>query len=379
MGSAAAYQLAKKRVKVLGIDRFSPPHTFGSTHGETRVTRKAIGEGEEYVPLTLRSYEIFREIEEESGLDLLTVTGGLIISKSNAGQELHGNKNFIQTTIETAKKYGIGHRTLTADEILKEFPQFNLEGDEIGYFENDMGFLRPENCVRANLRLAEKYGAKIRCNEKVEAMQTFPDSVRISTGKAVYQAEIAIVSAGAWVKNFIGKEQTEMFEIYRQVFYWFDVAANYEKFKTGSFPVFIWQCGRAENDFFYGFPAIGSTNGGLKIATETYSETVNPDKVNREVAANEIEEVFEKYVENRLKGVSRKCLKTAVCLYTVLPKAKFLIDYLPDNKRVVVASPCSGHGFKHSAAIGEILSELVAEGKSAIDISAFSFANFRMR
>lgn len=375
MGSAAAYQLAKKGVKVLGIDRFSPPHALGSTHGETRVTRKAIGEGAEYVPLTLRSYEIFREIEAEIGFDLLTVTGGLIISKSNAVQELHGNKSFIQTTLETARKFGIEHQTLTADEIAKQFPQFNLEGNEIGYFENDMGFLRPESVVRANLELAEKYGAKIHRNERVETIRTFPDAVEIFTDKGVYQAEKIIVSAGAWVKNFVQKEQADFFEIYRQVFYWFDVAENYEKFKLGNLPIFIWEIGRWENDFFYGFPAIDGTNGGLKIATEVYNETVNPNKVNREVSEKEIDEVFEKYIKKRLKGISRKCLKTAVCLYTVLPKAKFLIDYLPENKRVIIASPCSGHGFKHSAAIGEILAELATKGKSTIDISAFSFKN----
>lgn len=375
MGSATAYQLAKKGVKVLGIDRFSPPHAFGSTHGETRVTRKAIGEGAEYVPLTLRSYEIFREIEAEIGFDLLTITGGLIISKSNAVQELHGNKSFIQTTLETARKFGIEHQALTADEIAKQFPQFNLEGNEIGYFENDMGFLRPESVVRANLELAEKYGAKIHRNERVETMRTLPDAVEIFTDKAVYQAEKIIVSAGAWAKNFVQKEQADFFEIYRQVFYWFDVAGNYEKFKLGNFPIFIWEIGRWENDFFYGFPAIDGTNGGLKIATELYNETVNPNKVNREVSEKEIDEVFEKYIEKRLKGISRKCLKTAVCLYTVLPKAKFLIDYLPENNRVIIASPCSGHGFKHSAAIGEILAELATKGKSTIDISAFSFKN----
>ena len=109
---------------------------------------------------------------------------------------------------------------------------------------------------------------------------------------------------------------------------------------------------------------------------ETYLETTNPDNVNREVSQKEIDEVYEKYIKNRINGVSNKCVRTATCLYTVMPEAKFLIDHLPDNKRVIVASPCSGHGFKHSAAIGEILAELVTVGKSRIDISAFSFDKF---
>ena len=373
MGSAAAYQLAKRNVKILGIDQFSPPHNLGSTHGETRVTRKAIGEGEEYVPLTLRTYEIFQEIEAETKADLLTMSGGLIMSKSSGTANLHGNDGFIETTVATAKKFGIKHRTLTANEIAQEFPQFSLDGDEIGYFEDQMGFLRPENCVAAQLGLAEKYGAEIHRNEKVLEIKTSTDSVEIITDKNRYQSEKVIISAGAWIRDFIEKPKPDLFKVYRQVFYWFELGENYEKFKLGNFPIFIWEFGRWENDFVYGFPAINGKNGGLKIATETYLETTNPDQVNRQVSQKEIDEVFEKYVENRILGVSRNCVKTTTCFYTVMPKAKFLIDYLPENERIIVASPCSGHGFKHSAAIGEVLAELVITGKSEIDISAFSF------
>lgn len=376
MGSSAAYQLAKKSVKALGIDRFSPPHKFGSTHGETRVTRKAIGEGAEYVPLALRSYEIFREIEAEISADLLTITGGLIISNPHGAANLHGSEGFIETTVATAKNFGVKHRVLSVDKIAKEFPQFNLDGNERGYFEDEIGFLRPENCVAAQLELAEKYGAKINRNEKVLELRHDRNSVEIITDKGKYQAEKVIISAGAWIKNFVEPARQDLFNIYRQVFYWFDVTENYEQFKLGNFPIFIWEFGRWENDFVYGFPAIDGRFSGLKIATETYLETTSPDQVNREVSITEIDEVFEKYIENRIKGVSRKTIKTATCLYTVMPKARFLIDKLPKNERVIIASPCSGHGFKHSAAIGEILAELVVEGKSKIDISAFSYENF---
>ena len=378
MGSAAAYQLAKQKAKVLGIDQFSPPHKFGSTHGETRVTRQAIGEGAEYVPLTLRTYEIFREIEAETNADLLTITGGLIISNPSGKANLHGNGGFIETTVETAKKFGIKHRTLTANEIAKQFPQFSLDGNELGYFENEMGFLRPENCVTVQLDLAEKYGAEIRRNEKVLDIKTLPDSVEVITDKGIYKSEKIILSAGAWIKNFVEQPRQGLFKIYRQVFYWFDVADNFEQFKLGHFPTFIWEFGRWENDFVYGFPAIDGQFGGLKIATETYLETTNPDDVNREVSSKEIDEVYEKYVENRLVGVARKCVKTATCLYTVTPNSRFIIDKLPENERVIIASPCSGHGFKHSAAIGEILAQIVILGKSRIDISAFSFGHFKM-
>lgn len=376
MGSAASYQLAKKGVKVLGIDRFSPPHKFGSTHGDTRVTRQAIGEGSQYVPLALRSYEIFREIESQTGEDLLTLTGGLIMSNPKGNANLHGNNGFIEETVSTARRFEIKHRELSADEISDEFPQFKLDGDELGYFEDEMAFLRPEKCVAAQLGLAEKHGAEIKRNEQVLEIKTLPDHVEVITDKSVYKAEKIIISVGAWIKNFVKEAQQDLFKIYRQVFYWFDVSDNFEKFKIGNFPIFIWDFGRWENDFFYGFPAIDGQSGGLKIATETYFETTEPDNVNREVSQKEVDEIYEKYVENRIIGVSSKITKTATCLYTVTPNARFIIDKLPENDRVIIASPCSGHGFKHSAAIGEVLAELAMSGKSTIDISAFSFDRF---
>jgi sarcosine oxidase len=155
MGSATCYQLAKRGAKVIGIDKYSPPHTFGSTHGDTRITRLAIGEGEQFVPFAIRSHEIWRELESETGADLMTTTGGLIMSPAS-GDPLHGSANFLQTTINAATKFGINHRVLSAAEIAAEFPQFELDGNEKGYFEDSAGFLRPERCVATQLSLAKK-------------------------------------------------------------------------------------------------------------------------------------------------------------------------------------------------------------------------------
>src|SRR5687767_14781221 len=170
MGSAACYQIARRGARVIGIDRFAPPHSFGSTHGETRITRQAIGEGEQFVPFALRSYEIWRELESETGEDLLTITGGLIMS-SAVEHTLHGNTDFLKTTIDAASKFAIKHRVLNAHEISEEFPQFSLGGSEVGYFEEAAGFLRPERCVATQLRQAEKLGAVLRRNERVTLVE----------------------------------------------------------------------------------------------------------------------------------------------------------------------------------------------------------------
>lgn len=381
MGSAALYQMAKRGAKVLGIDRFRPPHNFGSSHGETRITRQAIGEGEEYVPLALRSYEIWREIEAETGMDLLTVTGGLVMSSTGGTASLHGSGNFIGQTIACAEKYGIEHSVLTADDIRRQFPQFAINGDEIGYYENEAGFLRPENCIKAQLELAKKYGAEIHFDEKVLSFSENEHGVEIATEKGKYQASKIIISAGPWVNEFVSEEFRRLFKIYRQVLYWFELREDADNYLLGNFPIFIWQFGRWADDFIYGFPALSGKKGGLKLAAEQHVNTTDPDStgdtVSLETALDEeIEKTYRQYVGPHLPGLTDRCLKAVTCLYTVTPDDGFVIDRHPHFENILIASPCSGHGFKHSAAVGEILAELTLDEKTNFDISKFSFDRF---
>lgn len=374
MGSAASYQLAKSGAKVLGIDRYEPPHVYGSTHGDTRITRLAIGEGAEYVPLVMRSHELWREIEKQVSYELLNQCGGLIMGvHSNQGQ--HGMNDFLKQTIKSAKRYEIGHEILSTEQIRNRFPEFNLVGSEDGYYEPEAGFLRPEKCVQANLELTKKYGGVINVGEQVVSFEDSGDIVRVRTDKTSYTAKKLIVSAGAWVKDFLNG-YAETFKVYRQVLYWFDLKdkTTYETYSR--LPVFIWEFGGGTDDFIYGFPAIDGVNGGLKIATEEYAAETTPEQTKREVTEEEITKMYEKYIQDRLPGLDRTCIKAASCLYTVTPDHGFVIDYHPEHKNVIIASPCSGHGFKHSAAIGEVLSQLALSGKSDIDISAFSFNRF---
>jgi sarcosine oxidase len=374
MGSAAAYQLARRGAKVLGIDRFTPPHVFGSSHGETRITRQAIGEGEEYVPLALRSYEIWREIEAETGADLLTVTGGLIMSSGKAKTLLHGSESFIGETVDCAQKYGIEHSLLITQQIAERFPQFGLVGDETGYYEKEAGFLRPENCVQAQLDLAKKHGAEIHFNERVLSFSADKNGVEVITEKGKYPAAKLIVSAGPWVNEFI--QAKDLFKIYRQVLYWFELNETVENYLPGNFPIFIWQFNRWADDFIYGFPAIDGSNRGLKLAAEQHLITTDPDNADMNVTASEMEKMYRDYVSERLPGLGAHCLKAVSCLYTTTPDEGFVIDCHPQYENVLIASPCSGHGFKHSAAVGQILSELALDGATSFDISKFSLARF---
>src|SRR5262245_3455301 len=373
MGSAALYQLAKRGQKAIGIDQFSPPHTLGSSHGDTRVTRLAIGEGTHYTPLVMRSHQLWREIEKETGRDLMTTTGGLIISSRSTTSRMHV-QDFFGTTVAAAERYGIAHEILDARAIRQRFPQFNISDDEIGYYEHEAGFLRPEACVAAQLALAEKYGAAIRRNEKALGFEQTGESVTIRTDKDTYAADRLIVSAGAWLPQLIAGKYARPFKVRRQLLFWFATKGPITPFQLGNFPIYIWEL-QGRPQAIYGFPAIEGAKGGAKVATQQYETETTPEQADRTVSEAEARAMYE-YIAPYLPGFSDKCVKAVVCLYTVTPDAEFVIDTHPEMPRVNVASPCSGHGFKHSAAIGEALSEIIIDGKSGLDLSAFKFSRF---
>jgi len=375
IGSAALYQLAKRGRKVLGIDQFSPPHNYGSSHGETRIIRRAIGEGEAYVPLVLRSYELWREIENKIGKELLTITGGLTLESQNSEAVMHGRRNFLDQAIGCAKKFNIRHEILETQDIQKRYPQFSVTSER-GYFEYDTGFLRPELCVDAQLQLAKSNGASVHADEKVTSISPQENSgVCVQTNGSVYAAESLIVSAGPWISEFMPAAYREYFNVYRQVMYWFDVKEEFRlTFLPGRFPIFIWIFGKGSQFGFYGFPTVDGKT--IKLASEQFAVATTPDEVDRAVTRSEEKAMYKNYVMSRIPGLSDVCSGAVSCLYTMTPDANFVIDFHPDNNRIIIASACSGHGFKHSAAIGEVLSELVIDGKSNIDISSFSMKRF---
>ncbi len=375
MGSATLYQLARRGKQVLGLDQYTPPHTLGSTHGDTRITRQAIGEGAEYVPLALRSYELWREIEQLAHTDLLTITGGLIMASQSSHSSQHGVANFLQATIAAAERYGISHSLLETDQIRKRFPQFQLVGDELGYYEENAGFLRPERCIQAQLALAEHFGATIQTQEQVlEYQPSSPgDLVTLITSRGSYTAEKLIITAGPWIGKLLEAAFASLFTIYRQVLYWFAVNGPITPFLPEHFPIFIWE---RPHSSIYGFPAIDGPSGGVKVASEDYTRATTPDTVQREVAGEEIQQMYRQHIAGSLPALSETCVKAVSCLYTVTPDSQFVLDWHPRYPQVFIASPCSGHGFKHSAAIGEVITNLVIDGNSSIDISSFSLRRF---
>ena len=376
MGSAAIYQLAKRGHRVLGIDQFSPPHPYGSSHGETRIIRQAIGEGQEYVPLVLRSYELWREIEREAGKELLVITGGLILENQQSNTMMHGRRNFLAQTIQCATRFNIRHEILETQDIRRRYPQFAVT-NEFGYFEYETGYLRPELCIQAQLHLAKRHGAKLQINERVLTINPdgFNKGVIVRTDRAVYGADKLIIAAGSWVTQFLEPSDAQHFKVYRQVMFWFRIRDDVQsQFLPGEFPIFIWVFENGGENMFYGFPSLDGKT--IKIASEQYTNVTTPEQMYREITDDEKSTMYKNYLLGWLPGIANACDQAASCLYTTTPDFNFVIDFSRGQPQIIIASPCSGHGFKHSAAIGEVLAELIIEGKSKLDISSFGIDRF---
>jgi sarcosine oxidase len=370
MGSATAYQLAKRGTRVLGIDRFAPPHALGSTHGDTRITRLAIGEGLEYVPLAMRSHQLWREVEQETGAELLTTNGVLIMASPGLHAHHHGKTHFLETTIEAAEAFSIDHEVLNAAEISRRFPQFGLRGGETGYFEPGGGFVRPERAVAAQLELAKRHGAAIHSGETLVDFADDGDGVSVTTSGGAYSAGTLVLAAGAWVGEILGEAYAAQFAVTRQLMHWYAVAGAVGEYLPERFPAFIWDDPAGG---FYGFPAVDGGAGGVKVAAEADIRCATVADVRRDVSAAERFHLYDSVIKDRLPGLARDCVKVVTCVYTTTPDGDFVVDRHPGHGSVIICSACSGHGFKHSAAIGEaVAAELVGE-RPLVDLSAFSF------
>ena len=372
MGAAATYQLARRGARVLGIDRYSPPHEFGSTHGDTRVTRVACGEGPEYSVFAARSHQIWRELEAELGMDLFTQNGLLVLFGPGKRAANHSVADFRGATVDAAKKAKLDYEILDTAQIRQRYPAFNVADGDEAYHDDVGGFVRPERCVTAQLQKAKALGADLHLNETVISFDQAGGSVTVKTDKDTYHAKELIVAAGSWLPDFLKPALAGQFKVTRQVLYWFQAkgAAEHAQFSPERFPVYIWQVPAPQP--IYGFPATGGLEEGVKIATEQNHSVTTPDSVARAVGPDEIREMYETYVGPYFPGLSPTCVKHKVCLYTQVDRARFIIDRHPDADRVIVASPCSGHGFKHSAGIGELLAQM-ALGEKHQDIARFAF------
>lgn len=369
-GSATAWQLAARGQQVIGFDALTPPHDRGSSHGSLRITRKAIGEGEAYVPLVLRSNELWRSLEREQHASLLQVTGGLWISSPQRQAETHV-ANFFDNTVTAARHFQVEHEILDAPAVRRRFPQFAIRDNEIAYYEPDAGFLRPEACVSSMLAAAAHRGAQLHPGERVLHFHEERDGVAVLTERGAYRASRLVLCAGPWVRELVEPRVAALFSVTPQVQYWFEIAGDAREFEPGRCPVWIWELQERRN-VIYGFPAADGAAAGVKVATEQYAETTSPGRMEREVSPERVDAMYRELVAPYLRGVGPACLRTQPCLYTATPDFHFVVDRLPGTSRVVLVSACSGHGFKHAAALGEMAADLATGSSGTLRREPFS-------
>ncbi|MFJ4111932.1 N-methyl-L-tryptophan oxidase [Pseudomonas sp. NPDC089758] len=374
MGAATAYQLAKAGVDVVGVDRYHPPHTLGSSHGDTRITRLSVGEGAQYVPIVKRAQQIWRELEALSGESLFEQSGLLALT-SSPDFDPHDKSDFTLRTIGLAQAYGIEHEVLGAAQIRQRFPQFaNVRDDAIGYFEPGGGFVRPERCIDVQLRLAVQHGATLHTGETVTQISSDDCGVTVCTNLRTLKARKLVFSAGNWAGGLLGEPFDRLLGVYRQKLFWFELEA--EAGLEGASPTFILTHGRGDDKINYGFPALPG-EGSMKIATAQYHTASLPDLLDRTVSAEEQRQMYESQVQGRIAGVTDRVVKSAVCAYTVTADRHFIIDEHPALKHTLVVSACSGHGFKHSAALGEAFAQWCIRGWTDLDLSSFTLQRFQ--
>lgn len=371
-GSAAMFHLARAGVQVLGVDRYVPPHAMGSSHGDTRITRRAVGEGSEYIPFVSRSHTLWRELEDASGESLLVEVGALIMAPEGTASPMHGSADFMGSTTAVAEQHDIPHEIISADDVRRRFPQFHLEGEYLGYFEPGAGYVRAEAAVRAHIDVAEEFGATVRLDERVVGVEQAHGRVVVTTDKARYSATTVVLAVGSWLPELLPPDLAGLFTVYRQILIWFETSDT----PLADGPVFIWQFGPGTEDVFYGFPAIDGPSGGLKVGSEMYGSQAMSD-IRRAVGDDEIASTYQRCVHGRLPGVGSSAVRSARCLYTVTPDYGFVIDRHPELPGVIVASPCSGHGFKHSPAVGEAVAQLAVGAEPVLDVQPFSFGRFK--
>lgn len=375
MGSAALYQAGKAGAKVLGIDRHAPPHEFGSSHAETRITRLAVGEGPEYLPLVARSHEIWRELEAETGQPLLYQSGLYIIARRGAANTIDSHwDRFVQRTADVAASANIPFEIRSPAQVRAHVPPMLIRDDDEAGYEPSGGVVLSEKAIEIQFGLAQELGASTRINEPVIEIAFDANSVTVVTMQGRYRADKAIVSAGAWTTDFFPQKRRNLLRVTRQEVYWFEVDDS-AAFSTDSFPGCLW-LGDTTEDYIGIFPIPPNGVPGIKLLTEQFHTATDPRTVSRAVTQNEIDRFYQEFVIRKLAGVTPTCVKSAVCLYTNTPDEHFIIDHLPETDRVIVASPCSGHGFKHSAAIGEAMVQWALTGRSKIDLTSFCFARF---
>ncbi|HWE62966.1 MAG TPA: N-methyl-L-tryptophan oxidase [Chloroflexota bacterium] len=360
MGSAAAAHLARRGRRVLGLDAYARGHANGSSHGRSRIIREAYYEAPEYVPLVQRAYALWRALEEETGRDLLTITGGLNLGRP-AGELVRG-------AVHSAQVHGLPYEQLTAAEVTGRFPGFRVPETMVAVYEPHAGFLQPEQCVAAHLDVALRHGAELQHETPVVHWSANGDGVRVETARDSYQAARLVITAGPWASEHLANLGLPL-QVERIVNVHFEPTRP-DLFARERCPIYIWE---APEGSYYGFPAL--PDQGLKFGRHEGGEICTPQTIRRTVDEGEVA-ALRRVLDTYMPGAAGAVKWTLTCMYTNTPDRHFILDSHPAYPQVVYGCGFSGHGFKFSSAIGEVLADLALAGTTRHDIGFLSARRF---
>lgn len=363
MGSAAAYHMASRGQAVVGFDRFRPPHTMGSSHGETRIYRHAYWEDPAYVPLLTRAYDLWRDLETASGRTLRNETGILLMGVPD-GEVIPG-------ATKAAKDHGLTVETPSRDALRARWPPFQPTTGMQAVLEPKAGALFPERCIEAHLGLAQDAGARLLFKQPVAAWRATDDGVVVETADGAYEADRLVVAAGAWSDQVVGDLGVDL-EVERQVQYWFPPGQAAGRFAPDACPV--WAFEPEPGRLVYGFPDFGT---GVKAAIHHEGAATEPDTLDRHAVSAEETDSMRRLLRTYVPDLDVTPRATAVCMYTNTPDRHFIVDRHPEHENVVVAAGFSGHGFKFASVLGEAVAHLASDETPPYDLGLFRLGRFR--
>ncbi len=360
MGSAALYHLAGRGQRVIGIERETPAHLGGSSHGESRIIRLAYFEHPSYVPLLHRAYENWRALERASGTALMTITG--IIEAGIPGSQV------VQGSLQASRLHNLPHDVLTARQMMDRFPALSLPADWEGVYQPDAGFLLPEKATQTHIAGAKAAGAEVRLHTVVSDVAPTAGGVRLTLADGtVIEAGSAVVSAGAWIGELLPELRPNL-RLTRQVLGWF-APKKPEMVGPDRLPVFFLE---SADEMIYGFPDFAGT--GVKIGSHLAGRELAAAGDARQDGDDADGQRLASFLERYMPAAAGPLRDLKTCIYTRTPDEDFILDLHPDHRRIVIASPCSGHGFKFASVIGEVLADLATTGETPHDIGRFALA-----
>ena len=367
MGSAAAQHLAERGHSVRGFDRYAPPHSYGSSHGRTRIFRQAYFEDDRYVPLLLRAFELWKKLEHDTGQHLLHLTGALVIGP--LGGQL------VRRSAQSAGLFNLPHRILGSAELKRLYPVLAVQPDTHALIEENAGYLCPEACVEQQLRQAVRAGAQLHTEEPALDWLAGRDgtSVTVRTAKGTYSADRLVITAGPWAPQLLAELGLPL-SVTRQVLYWFEPKGSLDPFRQGRLPVYMFE-EEGSRPLVYGFPLTGPDLEGVKVGLHGSEDIGTPESLGRNIRPSD-EVLIRERLASTIPSLAGRLLHAETCLYTMTPDEHFLLGAHPHHPAVTIAAGFSGHGFKFAPVIGEIIAELVAGGSAQLPTDLFSFRRF---